>query len=80
MNEKELKEKYNSIIQECEKEIALAALQNKCMRCEKTFEDPKEFKMLRNPITGETKRSILCNACRPIVLEEFKKTFMKERT
>lgn len=79
MDKKEITKMYNSIKRICEMKIALAAKIHQCIRCEKTFDDPEEFKILTNPITKEQKRSLLCNTCRPIVLAEFKKMMAERR-
>ena len=54
-------------------EITRCRNEGRCVRCRQIFPDPeKEFKILKNPLTGETKRSIYCNICRPLNLEQFK--------
>jgi len=54
--------------------------EGRCFKCGKVFLDPDlEFKMLTNPLTGEQRRSINCNICRPIILAEFKEVMAKKK-
>jgi hypothetical protein len=59
---------------EVEAQMAKCKAEGRCISCERVFPEPeKEFKILRNPITGETKQSHLCRECLKIAVDRFKR-------
>jgi len=78
MNKKVGELLYQGLVKQCEYKLAIYKAEGRCAQCEILFQEPeKEFKVLKNPLTGETKRSMFCNSYRLILRKRFDEEMKK---